>query len=63
MRAAEFQAYGVAKLLIEAGANMNATDEVRLVGVPINMSGGWLACGLARPLHSHSCSRPLRPRI
>ena len=47
----------VAKLLIEAGAKMNATSKVRLLGVPINMRGGWLACGLARPSPSapHAC--------
>ena len=37
MIAAENKADGVAKLLIEAQANLEATDEVRHVGVQIYM--------------------------
>ena len=45
MVAAEAKADGVAKLLIEAKADLDATNGVRPVGVHMYMRGGWLACG------------------
>ena len=49
MVAAQNKADGVAKLLIEAKADLDATEEVRLVGVHIYMymRGGWLVVGRA----------------
>ena len=42
MCAATNNAEGVAKLLIEAKANLDAADEVRPVGAHISMLGGLL---------------------
>ena len=42
MCAAKNNAEGVAKLLIEAKANLDAADEVRPVGVHTSMLGGLL---------------------
>ena len=49
MIAARNKADGVAKLLIEAKADLDATNKVRLVGVHIYMymRGGWLVVGRA----------------
>ena len=49
MCAARWKSDGVAELLIEAGANVDATDKVRLVGMQMCMRGG--------------CIRPVRPLI
>ena len=47
MVAARYEADGVANLLIEAKAELDAKSKVRPVGVHMYMRGGWLACGRA----------------
>ena len=62
MFAALNKADGVAKLLIDANAHMDATDKVvRPLGTQMYtcMGSGWLASGPARPSprSSHECTQ------
>ena len=62
MIAARNKADGVANLLVEAKADLNATNKVRLVGLNIYVLGSWLVVGPAGRgrLHHrrmHACMR------
>ena len=47
MFAAQVKADGVAKLLIDAGANLDVQNMVRPVGMHVHMHGRWLVGGRA----------------
>ena len=57
MLAAQEKADDAAKLLVEAGADLDAQNKVRPMGVHMYMRGGWLARGRAgaSPSVPHAC--------